>query len=224
MADAYKLKADASFPKAIRKVALLIDGQEVYETTGVNYVAGTYLYEADLTPRDRERASNGDLDHLLESASAKEADDFYATGDKGVFIPEHEAERVILDEYGHETVPRDQVLELKSLGADDAKEVQTAALEDGASERPQLTEPTYPSLADVSLGDVNNVPEDSEHVSDEKLAGPSSASRGVEQPPGLLVGQDKAQAEADPAAPKKRGRPAKKEAAKPAADKAEDKK
>lgn len=223
MADAYKLKADASFPKAIRKVASLIDGQEVYETTGVNYVAGTYLYEADLTPRDRERASNGELDHLLDAASVQEADAFYALGDKGVFIPEHEAERVVLTEYGHLAVPRDQVLELKSLGADEAREVQEVALEDGASERPNITEPNYPSLADVSKGDANNVPDESEHLSEEKLSGLSSASRGLEQPPGLLVGQDKAQAEADENAPKKRGRPAKKEAAKPAADKEDSK-
>lgn len=210
MADAYKLKADASFPKALRKVEELIDGQEVYETTGVNYVAGGYVLASDLTPRDRERAEKGELDHLLEGVSKEEAEQALEVNEKGVFIPEHEAERVVLEDYGHEIVPRDQVLELKSAGAEEAKAVLEAAKEDGADERPALTAAEVPSLVEVSNdteGGVNNVPAESEPVDEEKL-------EGVEQPPGLPVGEDKKALEADPAEPPKRGRPKKQEATK----------
>src|SRR4051794_9250796 len=119
MADAYRLLADASLPKALRKDGNEdLDGNPTYLTEGRNYAEGSYVYSADLTPRDRERAENGDLDHLLEAANADDADAYYALRDRGVFIPEHEAEEVILSDYGHEVIPKDQVLELKAAGSD----------------------------------------------------------------------------------------------------------
>jgi hypothetical protein len=206
MADAYKVKADVSFPKPIRKVDELIDGQEVYEATGVNYAAGSYLLENDLLPRDRERAANGELDHLLEAVDRSEAEDALRVSmvETGTFIPEHEAERVIFEEYGHEVVPRDQVLELKSAGAEAAKEALEAAKEDDADQRPGLTDPEVSHFHDESGKGQVALPQESEHVPEENLVG-------VEQTPGVPVGPDKAAAEGEEqqSAPKRRGRPTK---------------
>jgi len=199
---AYKLKADASFPQAIRKADELADGTEVFETVGRNYVAGSYVLASEMTPRDRERAESGDLDHLLEEASVKEAEEYRASVDPqyGVFIPEHEAESVVLEEYGHQIVPRDQVIEMKSAGAEQAKENLEAAKAEGRDERPGITAPEVPSLADISRGDASATDVDTEHVPDEKL-------EGVEQPPGVPVGQDLARAEGQAEEPKRRSRP-----------------
>ena len=199
MADAYKVKADVSFPKPIRKADELIDGQEIYESLGVNYSAGSYLLATDLLPKDRERAENGDLDNLLESVDLKEAQEAMSVSmvETGTFIPEHEAERVIFEQYGHEVVPRDQVLELKSAGADAAKDALEAAKSDGADERPGITDPEVMSFQSESGEGQVALPAESEHVAEENLVG-------VEQAPGVSVGPDKAAAEG--ATPKKRGR------------------
>lgn len=201
--DAYKVKADVSLPRAIREVETLAGGEKVYETEGRSYAAGQYVFAEDITPPLREKIENGDLDHLLEPVSREEAEKGQvetAQAEFGIFIPEHEAERVVLEEYGHQIVPRDQVLELKSAGADAAKEAQEEAKSDGADERPGITAPEVPSLADVSRGEANNVPSDKDAWAED------SALTGVEQPPGVRVGEDKAQAEG--AAPKPRKRPA----------------
>lgn len=194
MADAYKLKADTSFPRVLRETS---DGQE--EVEGRAYNAGDYVLAADLNARDRDRAENGELDHLLEESSVEDAEAAQLVNEFGVFIPEHEAQRVILEEAGHKIVPRDQVLELKSAGADEAREQFEGAIEDDASERPALTAPEVPSLAEVSAEGVLPVPSDSDPVAVEALVG-------VEQPAGgQFVGEDKVAQEA----PKKRGRPRK---------------
>jgi hypothetical protein len=200
MADAYRLKADTSIPKAIREVEELVNGEKLYETTGVNYAAGDYVLARDITPPVRERAENGELDHLLEPVSLEEAEKWIAenSNEFGVYIPEHEAESVILEEYGHQIVPRDQVLDLKSAGSDAAKEVVEAAKSEGADERPALTASEVESISD---GDKAVVPKDSKRVED-------SALEGVEQPPGVPVGSTKAAAEGEETeAPKPRQRP-----------------
>jgi len=223
MSDVYRLLADASFPKALRKDGGEdLDGNPTYLTEGRNYAEGSFVYAEDLTPRDRERAEKGELKHLLTSASRDEADAYNALRERGVFIPEHEAEEVILETYGHEVVPRDQVLELKAAGADAAAEAQEAALADDAGERPKITRAEFPSLADVSRGDEENVPKESEAVDEDKLdEALSSSVRGVEAPPGIQVGNAKAEAEgAEPRAAKRGpGRPRKSAAEKPAAAK-----
>lgn len=224
MADAYRLLGDASFPKALRKDGGEdLEGNPTYLTEGRNYAEGSYVYADDLTQRDRDRADKGELDHLLEGASRDDADAYYELRDRGVFIPEHEAEEVILEQYGHEVVPRDQVLELKSAGSDAAAEAQEAALADGAGDRPGLSRAEFPSLAEVSRGDADdNVPKDSNAVDEEKLdSALSSSVRGVEQPPGVQVGNAKAEQEgADPPTPKRGpGRPKKSAVEKPAAAK-----
>lgn len=211
MSDVYRVLADASFPKALRKQGEDLDGNPTYLTEGRNYVAGSFVYADDLTPRDREKASKGDFSHLLTSATKSDADAYYELRDHGVFIPEHEAEDVILSQYGHETVPRDQVLALKAAGSDAAAETQAALLDEGAGDRPNLTRSDYPSLAEVSKGDVENVPKESDHVSDEKIANAASSSvAGVEAPPGIQVGEAKAEQEgAEPRAKRRPGRPKK---------------
>lgn len=215
MADAYKLLADAAFPKALRREGEDLDGNPTYLTEGRNYVAGSYVFSEDLTPSDREKAENGDFDHLLEAASREDAESYYDVLVRGVFIPEHEAEAVALETYGHEVVPRDQALELNAAGAQAAAEAQEAAFADGAGERPNLTRAEYPALAEVSKGDVENVPAESEPVSEERLAeAPSSSQRGVERPPGVQVGAEKAAQEGEKRGP---GRPKGSAKAKPAA-------
>jgi hypothetical protein len=193
MADAYKLKADASFPRVVRS-GQTIQGEQVDETEGVNFPAGSYILASEMTSRDAERAENGDLDHLLEDASVEEVDQYRTTQSYGVFIPEHEAEAVILQEYGHEVVPRDQLIELKSQGADAAAEAVEAQKEEVGDDRPNLTAKEVSSITDTSESPV--VPKDSEHVSEESL-------EGVEQPPGLLVGNELESAQGgDPSKPK----------------------
>lgn len=189
MADAYKLKADASFPRVVREVTN-IHGEQVQETEGFSYAEGGYVLAENLTPRDRERAENGDLDHLLEAADRDEAEAYFNSIDRGVFIPDHEAEAFILEQYGHQVVPRDQVLELKSAGAEAAQEALELSKQDGADERPNLTSREVPSLAEASTEGKSVVPDtpDDEKVDEDAL-------RGVEQPPGVAVGPDKAAAE-----------------------------
>lgn len=202
MAEAYKAKVDVSLPRALRELEELVDGQKLYETEGRTYDAGEYVLAEDITPPLREKAEKGELDHLLESVSREEAEAAIQANqsDVGVFIPEHEAERVVLEDAGHTIVPRDQVLELKSAGADAARDALEAAKADGADERPLITDAEVPSLVEVSNGDETAVvPKESTPVSDEEL-------EGVEQPPGLNVGKVKEAAEAseEGSAPKPR--------------------
>lgn len=216
MADAYKLKADASFPKALRKQGEDVNGNPTYLTEGRNYAAGSYVYENDLTPRDREIARNGGYDRLLEAGNRADADAYYELRVRGVFIAEHEAESVVLEQYGHEVVPPAQALAMKAAGSDAAADAQSAALADGAGDRPNLTRAEYPSLAEVSRGETRNVPKNgAEHIDADRLAeSPSSSVRGVEQPPGLQVGEAKAEQEgATPRAKRRPGRPKKPAAA-----------
>lgn len=194
MAEAYKLKADASLPSVVRTVKNA-EGVEIQETAGANYAAGSYVLASDLTPRHRERAENGDLDHLLEAVSLTEAQEGLAlVSDYGTFIPEHEAERVIMKEYGHQVVERDQVLELKAAGSDAAKSAIEASRQDGADERPALTEAKsfveVPSIQQSQEDGAAVLPKDAEQV-------PEEALEGVEQPPGLPVGSTLAAAEGE---------------------------
>ena len=62
---AYKLKADASFPRPIRQ-SKRSDGETFWEVEGIVYDAGSTISEIDMTENDRERARSGELDHLLE--------------------------------------------------------------------------------------------------------------------------------------------------------------
>jgi hypothetical protein len=188
MAEAYKLKADASFPQP------LLEDEEGNAVTvvGRTYNAQDYILATDLTKRDRERAESGELDHLLEAASKEDAEAAQAADQRLVLIPEHEAEAVVLaGDPNKEIVPRDQVVELGSAGAEEAQKAQEEAKADGADERPALTAAEVPSLADNERGEGNElgvVPKDSEKVDEERLAG-------VERPPGVMVGPDKEAAE-----------------------------
>jgi len=206
MAEAYKVKADVSLPKAIRKADELADGTQVYETEGRTYAAGEYVLASDLTPRDKDRAENGDLDHVLEPADVDEAKQAIAdaASAKGLFIPEHEAEREVLVRYGHEVVPRSEVLELKSAGADAARENLEAAKEAGVDERPNLTAPEVPSLTEGKTVVSPNA---------EKVGADAIEEAGVEQPPGHPVGNVLEAAERTEA-PAPRKRPGSEEAVK----------
>ena len=124
MADAYKVKQDITIPRAIRPLEELPDGTVTYETEGRNYPAGSYVLADNISPPVRERVENGELDAYLEEASGEDAEaatalaeraEFYST-----FIPEHEVEAYQMAAYGHETVPRNQVLELRAAGAEQA--------------------------------------------------------------------------------------------------------
>jgi len=189
MADAYKLKADASFRKPLLEDE---DGNAV-AVVGNNYPAGSFLLASDLTKRDRERAANGDLDHLLEEASTEDAEAGQLAEAVVVVIPEHEAEaQVMFGDPTKEVVPRDQVVQLGGAGAEAAQAAQEEAKGDGADERPNLTAAEVPSLAENERGEseLGIVPKESEPVDEDRL-------HGVEQPPGRAVGPDKAAAEGE---------------------------
>lgn len=181
--EAYKVKADVSFPRPIRKVEDLADGSEVFETEGRNYPTGSYVLSQNLTPRDRKRANDGDLDHVLEPVSSSELEEAYqaqALVSRGVFVPEHEAERVVLDQAGHQIVERDQVLSLRSAGAESAKEVLAEAKKEGRDERP--------GLQAVETQEV-----------------PAERLQGVEQPPGIPL-QDTLSSEGEVSQPRRNPR------------------
>ena len=192
MADAYKVLTDTSLPRTLRRT-VNIDGVEIEEVSGQIYAAGEYVLAEEMTAADRERAENGDLDHLLEKADLKEAEEARAASAGGLFIPEHEVERYALLDAGHRVVERDQVLELRSAGAEAAAEAfpeytPEAQIVEQASfiEVPSLTE------------DVPVVPETAD---EDKVDEVALEAAGTEMPPGLPVGNVLAKAEgADPEA------------------------
>lgn len=156
MASAYRLKKDASFPRPIRAADNLADGSVLYETVGENYAAGSYVLAEELTPRDAERAESGDLNNLLEASDKVTAEAYrlnrahsevYST-----FVPEHEAERVALQEYGHEVLTRQEATGQSGQSGASAAEAATAVRVgklSGADRRPGLTAEEVPVLTNV---------------------------------------------------------------------------
>ena len=216
MADAYKVKQDITIPRAVRPLEELPDGTVTYETEGRNYPEGSYVLASNISPPVLERVEGGELDDYLEEASGDEAEAAAALAERAeffsTFIPEHEVEAYLMASYGHVTVPRNQVLELRSAGADQAATNLDEAKSAGRDVRPALdpevhpSNPELPPLADVSRGEAENVPSDGGEV---------EIPPGLEFPPGLPVGDDLAAAEGaeveeeEPApAPTRRRRPA----------------
>jgi hypothetical protein len=144
--DAYRVKQDVTLHRAIREVDTLVGGEKVYETDAQTYGAGDYVFGENISPPQRERIENGELDDFLEPCSRKEAEEAARGTDYGVFIPEHSAEREILTEYGHDVIERDEELKLRAQDAEYHAEAQAEAKKDGADERPALTAPEVPDL------------------------------------------------------------------------------
>jgi len=197
MADAYKVKQDVAIPRAIREADEFADGTVVYETVGHNYPAGSYVLAEEISPDVRERVENGELDHLLEEVDREEAEEYRASeayaGQYGTFVPEHSAEDTILNEYGHETVPRDEVLELQSAGADEAREALEAAKEDDADARPNLSAPFTPGPKDDEVAvPESDEPRDEDESEDERKAkskrGQRSGAKSAQTTPSGEVG------------------------------------
>lgn len=142
MAQAYRTLHDVSFPRPIGKIGNG-DGEDAqYETTGVNYPAGSYVKADHLTPRDQRRAESGDLDHLLEPVNDDEYQEIEGYGDHepttSIFVAEHEAEAHALAQAGHVVIPKEQELELASSGLDHTREYQEFVKEHGYDRRPAL--------------------------------------------------------------------------------------
>lgn len=191
MADAYKFLTDTSLPRTLRRT-VNIDGVEVEEVSGQIYAAGEYVLASEMTQVDQERAENGELDHLMEKASVEEAEEARAQAAGGLFIPEHEAERYALLDAGHRVVERDQVLELRSAGAEAAAE----AFPEYTPEAQIVEQSSYIEVPALSEG-VPVVPETDD---EDKVDEATLEAAGVEMPPGLPVGNVLAKAEgADPA-------------------------
>ena len=178
MADAYRLKADASFHQPLNTD----DEGNAIEVIGRTYNEGDFILASDMTKHAQERAESGELDHLLEAVSTEEAESGQEAREPAL-IAEHEAERVVFGDAGKTVVPRDQVIELAAAGAEGAKAAQEAAKSEGVDERPAITASEVPSLAAVEQGEseLGVVPQDSEPVNEERL-------EGIEQPPGLPIG------------------------------------
>lgn len=195
--EAYKVTTDTSLKRSLRRVTT-VEGVEVEESTGQAYRAGEYVLASELTQRDRERAENGELDHLLESVSLSEANEAREANTSGLFIPEHEVERYALLDGGHRVVEKDQVLELRSQGAEAARSALEASKEGPNDANPEITEqPSFvevPSITEAQNNGEAVVPVDAEQVDVAEVE-----ARGVELPPGLPVGPTLAKAEgADP--------------------------
>lgn len=117
MAEAYKLKSDASIARVLRVVEGK-DGEPVEIVQGEAYAAGDYVFARNMKKLDRERAENGELSYLLEPVSLEEAESALADdSDQEVFAPEHEVERYALLDMGYSVLERDQVIRLNSSRA-----------------------------------------------------------------------------------------------------------
>lgn len=147
--DAYKVLQDTSLPRALFKSDVeTADGTAFYETEGVPYAAGSYVLAENISPPLRERAENGELDHLLEPADLDEALAWINQVDVGTFVAEHAVEHEALIRAGHNVVDRETAIELRSAGAEDAAKAIAAAKADGADERPNLEWEEPPNLND----------------------------------------------------------------------------
>lgn len=202
--EAYRVLADTSLPRPLR-TAETTEGVVLQETTGQAYAAGDYVLREELTQRDQDRVDSGELDGFLEPVDRDEALNARAGNDRGLFIPEHEAERYALLDAGHRVIEKDQVLDLRSAGAEAYREALAESKEGPHDANPGVTEQESfietPDLAAVSRGDAE--PGDLDHdrhvAPVEVETAPSSSDAGVEMPPGLPVGPTLAKAEgADP--------------------------
>jgi hypothetical protein len=201
MADtkAYKVLQDTSLPRPIR-TSTTTDGVEVEEVSGQAYAAGDYVFENELSAATRERVDDGELDDFLEEVSSDEATQGRQARDTGLFIPEHEVERYVLLDAGHRVIEKDQVLELRSAGAEAAKDYLEESKKGPNEGNLGITDqPSFVEVSSITEGTVLPV-EESEKVSEFDIVNaPSVTESGVEMPPGLPVGPTLAKAEgADP--------------------------
>ena len=142
MAKSYQALVDVSIPKP---VALLDESKPDgdWVTEGATYPAGSIISEDWLTPRDRKRAENGELDHVLRESDEEIPEGYVNDGifnqpEQGVFIAEHEAERTALESGGHIVIPDQQKMELLSSSAVHDAEYAAQAKEAGLDQRPIL--------------------------------------------------------------------------------------
>lgn len=142
MAKTYQALVDVSIPKPVTQLDPDKKDSD-WVTEGATYAAGSLISEEWLTPRDRKRAENGELDHLLK-ASDQDIPEGYVGGgvfnepETGVFIAEHEAERTALEAGGHVVVSDEQKMELLSSSAEHDRKYQEAVKEHGLDRRPVL--------------------------------------------------------------------------------------
>jgi hypothetical protein len=111
-----------------------------------------------MTPRDRKRAENGELDHVLQESDQELPEGYISGGvfnepEQGVFIPEHEAEATALKIAGHVVVPKEQEMELLSSSAKHDREYQEAVKEHGFDRRPvvEMLQQDVPRVPDEML-------------------------------------------------------------------------
>lgn len=203
MADAFKITQDTSLPQAI---ALQSEDEiqgKTYLTVGNSYAAGDYVLASQISPPVLEAIERGEYDSVLEPVSGEEAEQAAIEAERRgrfrTFIPEHEQEAQILSGYGHDVVPRDQELELRAAGADEAQQAQEESKGDGNDERPNLTAPDVPSLTEAANNGEPVVPRDSEPVEDV----PSDLQDNI----GVLVGDGRVEQVAGEQQPARRQRP-----------------
>jgi hypothetical protein len=73
MADAYKVKQDTTIPRAVSSEE--VDGETTYQNESVNYGAGDYVLEEEISPPWLESLQSGDqMDEFLESVDRDEAE------------------------------------------------------------------------------------------------------------------------------------------------------
>jgi predicted DNA-binding protein (UPF0251 family) len=195
MADAYRAKADVSIPRPVAKLSG--EGDEaVYATEGVNYPAGSHILASNMEPHVRKRAEAGELDHLLEPASLEDAQNApVGEPEFAVFVPEHEAEAHVLEQYGHTIVPQEQELEVLSLGAERAAEYQQAVKDAGLDRRP---------AQEVMQAERERVPDEVLEGHETRTGLPSNREPVIQYEP---EGDPAERVHTDPTAPAPRPRP-----------------
>lgn len=143
---AFRTLRDTSFPKANFYIGETANGDEMYETVGISYPVGSVVLEEDISPALRGKIDDGDWETLLVEIDRAEALAEVHTIERGTFAPEHSVEALAMKNAGHRVLDRETVIELRSLGSDDAADAMEASKEDGADERPNL-----PGIPDSDL-------------------------------------------------------------------------
>jgi hypothetical protein len=159
MADVryFRVEKDTSIPRAYRAVRDNSGTTYDYETEGIAYDAGSYVASTSIDPRVIERYDDGDehLNSLLTEVDENEVEENAAevrAAAQLVRSPEHTVEAYVLgrdEDEPYELLSEEETLELKSAGADEAREIQEATKE-AAGDEVQGVDPDEGSAIDYA--------------------------------------------------------------------------
>lgn len=157
--DAYLVLRDVTVPHVLHVGEE--EGEKVYTTDRRAYGTGEYILANEMPPGVADATENAGF---IEVAKVEEAVEARTPEVYSKYTPEHEAERTVLEEYGHDTVSEEDKLKAGSENAEWHAEVQAEQKKDGAADRPGL--------------DPSNVADPTNHpLPEEAPASPQKRSR-----------------------------------------------